>query len=113
MQSQFKEEFYSVADEWKQHCRETSYGFPGKGFLDCDAYRKIISMGPDVLPLIRDIYSGDEDGAFFPITGWAFAVEKIVSGSFKIPENLRGKMEPLRDYTIHWLDSNMEEFNGR
>jgi len=46
--------FHQAVDAWKEHCRTNStHSFSGP-YLDCDAYRRIVLMGPQVLPLIRE-----------------------------------------------------------
>jgi hypothetical protein len=46
--------FQQSAEEWTKHCRKNSHHSDIESYLDCDAYRKIVSSGPQILPLIRN-----------------------------------------------------------
>jgi len=46
--------FHQAVEEWIEHCGRNSHHSFASPYLDCDAYRKIISLGPEVLPLIRN-----------------------------------------------------------
>jgi len=46
--------FYEAVLEWKAHCRKKAiHSFP-EPFLNCDAYKRIVSMGPSILPFIHN-----------------------------------------------------------
>ncbi len=45
--------FHQTVKEWREHCRNTPSSL-SHSYLDCDAYRRIVAMGAQVLPLIRD-----------------------------------------------------------
>ncbi|GEM_PF-6233791 len=46
--------FAQKAEEWKTHCYNNSYHSNPHFYLDCDAYRSIITLGPQALPLIKE-----------------------------------------------------------
>lgn len=46
--------FYQAVNEWIEHCRRNSHHSFASPYLDCDAYRRIVSLGPEVLLLIRE-----------------------------------------------------------
>ena len=45
--------FNQATSEWKKHCHDNGHFSMRGPYLDCDAYRKIVSMGKQILPLIR------------------------------------------------------------
>lgn len=49
-----EERFQDALGRWKEHCRNNSFHSFPKPYLDCDAYREIVSMGISSLPLIRN-----------------------------------------------------------
>ena len=103
-------EFKEAVEEWKKHCEEVRFSSLASDYMNCEAYRKIVAMGPAVLPLIREIYAGPDEDAFFPIAGWACAIQDIAGDEFKMPTELRGKIEKIRDYSVKWLDENMGKY---
>ena len=54
MVATLEERFQDALGRWKGHCRNNSLHSSAKPYLDCDAYREIVSMGVSSLPLIRD-----------------------------------------------------------
>lgn len=46
--------FNEAVQEWKEHCKRNSHHSMPMPFLDCDAYRTLISMGKEILPFVRD-----------------------------------------------------------
>lgn len=57
--------FNQAVQEWIEHCKNphVQVSSSSEPVRNCDAYRKIISMGREVLPLIRQLY--DADASFF------------------------------------------------
>lgn len=60
---QLEERFNGVLGRWKEHCRRNSVHSFAQPYLDCDAYREIVAMGLQVLPLIRDQLNGEYETA--------------------------------------------------
>ncbi len=44
--------FAQTVEEWKTHCYNKSFSSNTNDYLNCDAYRSIVLMGPLILPLI-------------------------------------------------------------
>ena len=112
MKEAIEKKFVDCVLEWDCHCSKPEIKLSSKSsdYLNCDAYREIVRMGPKALPLIKHIYSGRDSFAFFPILGWSNAVQEIVGDDFQIPEEIRGKVKDIRDYTVKWLDENMKKY---
>ena len=57
--------FHQAVGEWIEHCRnpQVQVSSSSESVRDCDAYRKIISMGKEALPLLRKLY--DSDTSFY------------------------------------------------
>jgi len=100
-----EEDFYQALGEWKEHCRKNSHHSNYQFMLDCDAYRRIVAMGPVVLPLIKKEYEKFQDSMYLP---FAFALGEIIP-EFRLPESRRGLGEIQRDI-IKWLDENMSRY---
>ena len=48
------DKFHQAVDKWKEHCRENAHFSLPERYLDCEAYLQIVSMGSQILPLIRN-----------------------------------------------------------
>ena len=104
-----EQDFEQNVAEWKQYCESIAYSSNPNDYVNCEPYRRIVAMGKDALPLIREIYSGPDEDAFFPIFGWTRAIGDIVGDKFEIPEKIRGHVHEIRDFTVAWLDSYLKE----
>jgi hypothetical protein len=70
-----RNEFELSYKAWKQYCEKLSSSSI-EDYLNSDYYRKIIKMGPAVLPLLAEKCIQDKD---FPLAGWPWTVlAKIV-----------------------------------
>ena len=112
-----EDEFNEALSEWKQHCRKNSMHSMSQPYLDCNAYRKIVSMGKDILPLIRREYAQPQEIGD-PGYLWGFAIKSIIpefslsvgekgSGSAveKVAPGFIGiKIDDVRKETLRWLD---------
>lgn len=60
-----EESFHQAVEEWIEYCRNphAQVSFSSESVKNCDAYRKIISMGKEALPLLRKLY--DTDASFY------------------------------------------------
>jgi|GEM_PF-3305984 len=108
-----REEFNKAIEEWKGHCEKTINSSNPNDYLNCDAYRKIVSMGREVLPLVRSVYDSNSSSDFgldCVKNYLTFVVRKIVGGDFKVPDGIYLGMRELEDYTKRWLDENMEKY---
>ena len=73
-----EERFYEAVDAWSRHCKENAIHSAIAPYLDCDAYRKIISMGEKVLPLIRNELLKPQRRINDPGVCWYYAIKEIV-----------------------------------
>lgn len=107
-----EDSFDKAVDEWIVHCKSHEVQFSSSilPVLDCDAYRKIVSMGKDALPLIRKVYDRNPDYnlalEIVQAHGLSQAVREIVGEEFKIPEEMCGMILSIEEYTKEWLDKN-------
>ena len=110
-----KQKFDRAVEEWKVHAEKTAHFSDTRKLLNCDAYKTILSMGKDALPLVRKLYDRD-DSNDFPLSiikshGLVSIVCELVA-QFHIPEEIRGQMEKIEEYTKKWLDENMHKYLG-
>lgn len=169
-----EERFNQAVKEWIEHCKSPDVQVDSSSELvrNCDAYRKIISIGKKALPLLRQLYDAkissyshvrdDKRGdvAIFPAKlaqerafmddlfkfqygetaeesnegfnqmmqrgkekvekdlplsmiknhGLASAVEELVGDDFSVPEEIRGQISKVEEYTKDWLDKNMHKY---
>ena len=111
-----EEEFNQAIEEWKTHCKKPELKYSSTRFpavTNCDAYRKIVSMGPKIFPLIRKLYdrdsSKDSKLGKIKLFGLVSIVKEIAGSDFQIP--VKGiKNEGLGQYTKEWLDENMHKY---
>jgi hypothetical protein len=105
-----RERFYQAVEEWISYCgkREVTLSSSPEPVRDCDAYRKILLIGHDALPLIREVYDRDSsDNLGLSIVqghGLVMLVSAIIGEGFQIPETIRGKVSKIEDYVKSWLD---------
>lgn len=92
-------------------------------YLDCDAYRRLVAMGPKVLPLIREEYAKPQEIGD-PGMHWCYALKEIIpdfslpvgekeSGSpvEKVAQGFVGlRVDEVQKATIKWLDENMSRY---
>ncbi len=107
-----EDSFNKALGEWIVHCKshEVQFSSSVQPVRDCDAYKKIVSMGKDALPFIRKTYDMDSEHNFaleiVKSQGLVQAVREIVGAEFKIPEEMRGVIDSMENYTKAWLDKN-------
>jgi len=109
-------DFHQAVEEWIEHCSNprVQVSSSAEPVRDCDSYRKIVSMGHQALPLIRGVYDRNSADNFeLSIVqghGLASAVREIVGDDFSIPEEIRGRIRAMKDYTKRWLDENSSNY---
>jgi len=74
--------------------------------IDCDAYRKIISMGKGVLPLLKDKIGR---GARWSVLHAIYEVLRNENIEFEVPEEIRGKLGEMEKYTSRFLERMSEK----
>ncbi len=105
-----KQKFQECVKEWKEHCEEMSIYSSFRPYLNCDAHEKIVGMGRDAIPYIRDEYENNE-ASFFHAFMLPHALQEIAP-DFKIPtKHIDGKFYGYRadeiiEYTKKWLSEN-------
>lgn len=103
--------FNEYVFEWKKHCELPKVSISSNPimYINCDAYKNIVDMGYKALPFIKKTYEGSDEDAFFPIFGWASSVKEIIGENFEIPQDIKGKVREIRDYTVSWLEENIKK----
>jgi hypothetical protein len=108
--------FHQAVEEWIEHCRNPNVQISSSAepVRNCDSYRKIVSMGYEALPFIRKVYDREksDDLALSIVQGHGLVaiVREIVGDDFSIPEEIRGRISAMEDYTKRWLDENMSRY---
>lgn len=108
-----EEEFNQAVEEWTEYCRENAVYSSPRPYLDCDAYKRIIAFGPKSLPLIRSVYDKDSSNNLGLRSVQKHLINAVVimaGKNFVIPEEARGKIQAMQDYTKRWLDENMHKY---
>ena len=108
--------FQQALEEWVVHCEDPRVQLSSSpdAVTDCHAYRTIVSLGYQALPIIRQLYEVERFDVF-PLSlikghGLVAAVRDIVGDGFSIPEEMQGRVSALEDYTKRWLDEHMVEY---
>ena len=120
-------EFYAALREWKEHIYENRFmSFPNE-FINCDAFHRIVALGPPALPFIRREYENpeneDHQNMRAPGVYWTFAIKQIVpSYGIKVEQKGSGapvekvapgfvgvKPDLVREHTLRWLDDYLRE----
>lgn len=100
--------FEQALQEWIQHCNTSKVCLSSSTvpISDCDAYRRIVSMGRDALPFIRQVYDQKPEHLGLQIVqqpGLVRLVQEIVQ-EFSVPKEMLGRVSEIRQYTKTWLD---------
>ena len=120
-----KDEFRKNLAEWKEYAASPEvivWSMDWK-YRDCVAYRNIVNMGMEALPLIRDACISEEYSEF-AIWGYAHIVREIIGEEFDIPPifgNLfrereickhgckHGETGLVAAYTAGWLEGYLKD----
>lgn len=114
-----EEKFNKLTADWKRHCRRNKFHSFAEPYLKCKVYRELVSMGPEILPLIREEYSKPQQVGD-PGQFWCYLIKEIAP-EFKIsitPEGAVKKVaegfvgvdvDKVREFTLKWLDENIEK----
>ncbi len=108
--------FYQAVNEWKEHCRkpEVLYSSNIEVMLSCKAFKMIVELGTIVLPLVRKLYDEDDSKcrelSIIKKLGLVAVVSEIVTEEFTVPNEIRGRVNAMEDYTKRWLDENMHKY---
>ncbi len=121
-----RNEFEKALQEWREHCRKNSFMAQDRFFIDCDAYRKVVAMGPTILPLILEAMReelGRRPEMGDPGEHWCHAIHAIVP-EFGLAHGEKGSGAPIEEggdapsewtlinvpavqqATIKWLEEN-------
>lgn len=100
--------FNNNLEQWREHCKKNLYSSCIKDYIDCNAYKNIVEMGREALPLIRKAYDTEQKDNPGSVR-WLLCnvVRKIVGDEFTIPTWMQGKISTMEKYTIKWLDENI------
>ena len=88
-----EDSFHQAVGEWIEHCRnpQVQVSSSSESVRECDAYRKIISMGKEALPLVRQLYDANTN---FYISGQDDKGEYAAFSTKKLADR-QGFMDPL------------------
>jgi hypothetical protein len=109
-------DFHQALEEWISYCRTTQVQISSSAepVINCDFYRRIVSMGYEALPLVRQAYDRDSSDNCGLSTvqghGLVYVVRGIVGDDFSIPEEIQGRISAMEDHTKRWLDENMSNY---
>jgi hypothetical protein len=121
--------FESTLNEWAEHLANVAHMSNPNCYLNCDAFRKLVGMGPKILPLIREVYEPDylekrgiikdetRDFGLLRDLGLAMLVGRLAGDDFYLPrdEQLKGKelgnVNATTKFTMGWLDFNMYKYS--
>lgn len=100
--------------QWIAHCESLNVQVSSnpRTATECEAYKKIMTLGTKALPLIRQAYNSRmprntiELLALEIITtgGIPMLIHDIIGKEFDIPKEISGNMTSIEEYTKQWLD---------
>ena len=103
-----EDKFNEAVKEWKEHCKKNPFYSSPQPYMDCDAYRKIVAMGPEVLHLIRKEYAS-EGIDNMPGNLWGGIIHEIIP-EFHITES--NTAEEHKKKVLNWLDKNINKYTS-
>src|SRR5947209_27453 len=65
-----KSRIEALASEWGEHCHQTWFSSNLSHYLDHPAYRELVALGPEAVPIIMDHYRRDD-------LPWEFVLQEI------------------------------------
>jgi len=123
MKPKLEERFNDALERWKKHCRDNAHFSFAERYLDSDAYREIVKMGPEVLPLIKQAYLSESEEIGNPGQFWVYAIHEIIGDDFRIDVNAADSpVKPIcsefvaidvrgvKQFTLKWLEENMHKY---
>jgi len=125
MTVELERRFNDALERWKKHCRDNAHFSFAEKYLDSDAYREIVKMGPEVLPLIQQTYASESEEIGNPRQFWAYAIHEIIGDDFRIDVNADSPVKPVcsefvainvrgvKNFTLKWLEENMHKYLKR
>jgi hypothetical protein len=81
--------FRRLAAEWHEATR-----FDSGPSTEHPAYRGIVALGPDVVPVILDALAGSPD--------WWFAALRELTGVDPVPHADRGRLRVMAEHWVAW-----------
>ena len=122
-----EEEFSQTVEEWNAHIEYNRRSFSDRDYINCDAYRKLASMGKNILPLIKrdlDNCRITERSFDYPGYFWSYVLHEIAD--FRIEMGEEGSGSPIErkggkggfvsvnrgmviNYMKDWLDKNITQ----
>ena len=101
-----EDKFDENYEEWMEHCHETRVSSITLDYLDCDAYRNIVAMGEQAMPLILEKAKSDPHSHL--VDHIVPLLKEIVGDDYKIPEELYEKTKEIRTHALEWLEKEVE-----
>lgn len=111
-----KNNFNLYLEEWKKHTATVMYSSTNEPMFECNAYRQIINLGVEALPLLRGLYNKktkDSGLKTIQCRGIVQAVKEIVGDDFTVPKDIYGNVSAIKEYTQDWLDKNIKNYLKR
>ncbi len=110
-----EEKFNKAINEWVEYSNKNKHMSDIKSKISEDAANKIIEMGYDALPFIRNLYNKktDENKDLMGVRlfGVPYLLYEIIGRKdFQIPNEIAGQMPKIDEFTKNWLDENMSKY---
>lgn len=105
--------FNQMVSQWEDHCEKVQFYSFRRVYYECDPCREIIGLGYKALPLIRKLCDKPSvDGSKLSSLQACLhhVVGQIVGKDFQMPENIRGRVIEMENFTKNWLDQNMNKY---
>jgi len=97
--------------EWKIHCANQEVRENPNKARDCEAYKKILGLGQNVLQFVPDIYHilGDPITYFIQEQGLPLLVRDIAGEKFAIPEEIKGNYLEIEEFTLGYIERYLQK----
>ena len=111
-----EDKFNQLVEEWKKYCSRADVQASSRSdkIRKCEAYRNILKIGQEALPLVRELYNKDSSNDFelsmIQGHGLVCLVKEIVGDKFEIPEKIRGRIKEIEIYTADWLGEYLSRY---
>ena len=107
-----EKEFSRLVEKWEEHCIRNATSSIMRSYIECDADKRMVEIGPEVLPLLasryrnKDVNDKSVPGGCF--VGFSLLVSEIDPRYETIPEEIRGNIRELHSHATEWIDDNIK-----
>ena len=99
--------FDIYTNQWKEHCKNKSHSSRIQDYINCTPYENLKKVGPRIIPFIKEELEKPSYD-FLDAFEWSYLMHELIE-SYSVPEEIRGKLNDIREHAIKFLDDYLKE----